>query len=524
METRIALQTDQGPRSRNEDQGIAIQADIGGRRVALLGVCDGIGGVAHGLEAARLTAKELHRCLSHFDHDVIGDGEAQVDNGAIRSIVDRWARFAANQLLRHRELGDFLNQTGLATTVVAAVMSGQTLVVWWLGDSRAYRFWEGQLEQLTTDHSVVAERGLTEEEALVDPNRNKITKFLGPDSRWSPDVVIKDWQDGDVVLLVSDGVCGSLTSWELEAFLAYWLTSDIAPEALARLLLEYIKPNQTDNATVAVATRGTPKPLGDHVPTVTFESLRRHGLARDLLQAITARPTSSSQWKAREVPPWREVRSNGRPILNRDPRWEQRSGPRKICSECGSWISDETKCEDHPELEPYQGPFLEVWSPDGLLIRRQPLRGATTAGAQSKGSPEGLILDDDAVAPNHLKIEIQSSDAVEIADERTDAGVWLRATDVKLSEEWLHDGIELLVGHHHIIVGTTESGGRPTYKEALLIERIATSERLNHETVVDMPEPGYPSVLRDGEAPIRLTNDGVPSPPQESSTKEDGEG
>ncbi len=98
----------------------------------------------------------------------------------------------------------------MGTTMTAALVSGDRIAVGHVGDSRAYRIRTGALEQLTNDHSLVADLvrsgRLSPEEAEGHPQRSVITRALGTDAAVAIDSFTVEGQDGDVFLLCSDGL------------------------------------------------------------------------------------------------------------------------------------------------------------------------------------------------------------------------------------------------------------------------------------------------------------------------------
>lgn len=115
-------------------------------------------------------------------------------------------------------------QAGMGTTIVVAAFHGNLLTVAHVGDSRLYRYRNGQLTQVTEDHSMVQEllrRGLiTPEEARTSVNRNLVTRALGVDPLVEVDVREQTFEDGDTYLLCSDGLNDVLTDEEIAATLA----------------------------------------------------------------------------------------------------------------------------------------------------------------------------------------------------------------------------------------------------------------------------------------------------------------
>jgi protein phosphatase len=112
---------------------------------------------------------------------------------------------------------------GMASTVVAAIVRGSALTVAWLGDSRAYLLRNGGIEQITKDHTwvnmAVAAKILSAQEAEKNPWSHVLTKSVGSQEQAAADTAERTLEEGDLVLLCSDG-----------------LTKMIADEGIARLL------------------------------------------------------------------------------------------------------------------------------------------------------------------------------------------------------------------------------------------------------------------------------------------------
>jgi len=159
-------------------------------------VADGMGGAQAGEVASALAAGTVT--------------EAAADPGAtpeqrVVSLIK-----AANLRVHERASSD-ASVSGMGTTMTVAVVSDDGRVtIGHVGDSRAYRLRDDELEQLTDDHSLVAElvrRGeLTPEEAAVHPQRSVITRALGTEADVDVDVLSVQAEDGDLFLLCSDGL------------------------------------------------------------------------------------------------------------------------------------------------------------------------------------------------------------------------------------------------------------------------------------------------------------------------------
>ena len=196
---RHAGVTDTGRRRmRNEDMLVV--------RPPLFAVADGMGGARAGEIAARLAAAALEEARS----DVAGEA-------GVTSLIQE-----ANRRIWERSLAD-PETAGMGTTVTAALVdeASGTVAIGHVGDSRAYLLRGGALEQLSTDHSLVAELVqsgvLTPEEAERHPQRSAITRALGTDPAVEVEVQTIAGQVGDLFVLCSDGLSVMLDDDEIAA-------------------------------------------------------------------------------------------------------------------------------------------------------------------------------------------------------------------------------------------------------------------------------------------------------------------
>ncbi len=142
---------------------------------------------------------------------------------------------------------------GMGTTLTAAILQGERLAIAQVGDSRAYLLHQGNLQQLTRDHSLMAEMieagELTEEEARLHPQRSVITRALGSDPDMLPDLYELNVAAGDRLLLCSDGLTSMLDDDEVE----HLMLRHRDPQHCANVLVnEAISAGGLDNVTVIV--------------------------------------------------------------------------------------------------------------------------------------------------------------------------------------------------------------------------------------------------------------------------------
>ncbi len=213
-----------------------------GRVVYLCAVADGMGGYRAGEVASRLA----------LDTVVEQVGKAVAADEPLEAALEE-AMTVANRRVVRQGLSD-PDCFGMGTTVTAALIGGGTLYVGHVGDSRAYVVRGGNLEQVTRDHSLVAELvrngDLTEAEAQVHPQRNILTQAFGSDLRVKADITVKPLRDGDFILLCTDGLTGAVSTADITAVLA--ATPDL-DEACARLVALANERGGYDNVTVLLA-------------------------------------------------------------------------------------------------------------------------------------------------------------------------------------------------------------------------------------------------------------------------------
>jgi protein phosphatase len=221
-------------RDHNEDSfGARDDADVE-QQGLLLVVCDGMGGHAAGEVASQMAVKTI---LDTFY------GDDQED----RSLALQDAFIRANDSIHRHGRGK------MGTTGVAALLHHDALVIANVGDSRAYLLRNGQIWQISRDHSFVndqVEAGLlTPEEARVSPIRNVITRALGHQPDVAVDLFRRPVQVGDIILLSSDGMHGMLEDSEILAI----LQRHPAPRAIEELIDLANARGGPDNITVLLA-------------------------------------------------------------------------------------------------------------------------------------------------------------------------------------------------------------------------------------------------------------------------------
>ncbi len=239
---RSTAVTDTGRRRmRNEDAFVF--------EPPLFAIADGMGGARAGEVAAGIAAAALKEAR-----------RSVMDEASLEAVIDE-----ANRRVWQRSVTD-PGTSGMGTTVTAAYVDAQSERVLFgqVGDSRAYRLRGDELEQVTTDHSLVAELVrsgvLTPEEAERHPQRSAITRAVGTESAIEADVFSVPAELGDLFLLCSDGLTDMLGADEIAATI---LAAERDPEAAGEALVAAANAQGgEDNITVVLfeLVEGEPSP------------------------------------------------------------------------------------------------------------------------------------------------------------------------------------------------------------------------------------------------------------------------
>ncbi|MDP2795220.1 MAG: bifunctional protein-serine/threonine kinase/phosphatase [Sulfurisoma sp.] len=233
-----------GPRPRNEDYCAAATpegAELDNKGM-IAAVADGVGGHANGREAAEYCVRSL-----------LADYYATPDTWSVPQALDKVIAALNRWLYSHSRRAR--ETAGMATTLSAIVLRGRRYVIAHVGDTRIYRLRGGELTQLTADH-------VWEHPEL----KNVLSRAVGLDEKLSVDYSDGELAEGDVFLLASDGVWGTLGDAKLTKLLA-----DGAPaeDLASRIAMEATGAGAQDNCTALV--------------------LRVTGLPRDTLRDSIAR-------------------------------------------------------------------------------------------------------------------------------------------------------------------------------------------------------------------------------------------
>jgi serine/threonine protein phosphatase PrpC len=200
--------TDVGLVRKDNQDSYAAEETTTGHTVCV--VCDGMGGTSGGQLASRIAVttfvEEIEKVLTP---EMLPEQIREASSYAV-SLANKAIRAEAERSAECSDMG---------TTLVSAVSYSGGVVVTNVGDSRAYHIAQDGIVRVTKDHSMVesmVDRGdITAEQARRHPQRNLITRALGPDMNADCDGYITPLEKGDFLLLCTDGLVDTVTDQEM---------------------------------------------------------------------------------------------------------------------------------------------------------------------------------------------------------------------------------------------------------------------------------------------------------------------
>ncbi|GAC1502777.1 MAG: hypothetical protein NVS2B12_12760 [Ktedonobacteraceae bacterium] len=276
----VAQLTDVGrKRPHNEDNMAYVipkDGQVMAKKGALFIVADGMGGHAAG-EVASEIAVDTVSIIYYQDES---------DDLAL-SLMNAIKR--ANALIHQRAAENML-RSGMGTTCVAAVLHGNIAYVANVGDSRAYLVRRGQARQVSQDHSWVEEQVraglLTKDQARSHAQRNVITRCLGTQAEVEVDVFSEVLEEGDTLILCSDGLSGSVGEDDLRA-----IVNQYVPQESVYHLVERANENGGPDNITAIVVRV--QEVGEAAPSTRYP-VQVGGHITDESTAVLGRIPSSS--------------------------------------------------------------------------------------------------------------------------------------------------------------------------------------------------------------------------------------
>lgn len=221
-----------------------------GARGCVMAVADGMGGQNAGEVASAIAIATVQELFSpnNFPADVLAKPDT------IKSFLKKVISECDFRIKKRTE--EDTRTAGMGSTIVVAWLIGGKLYIAWLGDSRAYSFVKNKgIARLSKDHSYVQQLvdagAITDEEAMSHPNSNVITRSLGDTSQKAKaDVAEYEIEDGQIVLLCSDGLCGVCRDEEIGGIIEDEM--DCLQKCKEKLTTAALAAGGSDNITISL--------------------------------------------------------------------------------------------------------------------------------------------------------------------------------------------------------------------------------------------------------------------------------
>ncbi|MEM6961731.1 MAG: Stp1/IreP family PP2C-type Ser/Thr phosphatase [Myxococcota bacterium] len=217
-------------------------------------VADGMGGHASGEVASTMSIETLREFFKATKDDPEATWPYKMDKsrGYEENRLITGIKLANLRIFEAAQRDPKLR--GMGTTVVGVLVVEEGVLIAHVGDSRVYRLRDGELQQLTEDHSLLNDyikmKKLSEEEIANFPHKNVIVRALGMKESVKVDIQLDRPNHGDVYLLCSDGLCGPVTDAEIAELL---LSHQDLKSAGSALIQKANANGGPDNITVVLA-------------------------------------------------------------------------------------------------------------------------------------------------------------------------------------------------------------------------------------------------------------------------------
>ena len=240
MEIRVSCQTDIGLKRTHNEDAVKIYENA---YCKMLVVADGMGGHEAGDVASKMVLEVLderfHQALNFKTSQELQEFVTDVLGTMNKNIIDY---IESNHIVH-----------GMGTTIVLAILTNDFIGVAHVGDSRAYLYANGELNQVTRDHTfvrrLVEEGKLTEDEAKKHPHRHVIMNALGVNQALKFDYILIEKYELNSLLLCTDGLCSLIEDDEILNSLA---SSDQTEEKVRQLIKKANDKGGNDNISIAL--------------------------------------------------------------------------------------------------------------------------------------------------------------------------------------------------------------------------------------------------------------------------------
>ena len=216
-----------------------------GRTVRFLVIADGMGGHEHGQLASRIAVEQFVK----LEADTLTAGFS----------LDDMRRLFQTANTKVNALQEHLHDGIMGTTLTAAVIEGDWLYLGHVGDSRCYVYRDGELIQISVDHTYYAE--LIRMGQAVSPSdekqKNVLMKALGPEQSVEGQYLSQQLRAGDVLILCTDGLYNALSTEDAIAMCDLVQLGSITPhEAVDKMLNKALEQGARDNLTLIIYLHG----------------------------------------------------------------------------------------------------------------------------------------------------------------------------------------------------------------------------------------------------------------------------
>ncbi|MTI47721.1 Stp1/IreP family PP2C-type Ser/Thr phosphatase [Sporosalibacterium faouarense] len=208
-------------------------------------VADGMGGYKAGEVASRIVVETVEEMVKEYKEELVKK-ELEVPK-----FINEVLNESNNRVYEKSNSNE--EYEGMGTTVTMAVILNNEIYIGHIGDSRAYLIRNEEIMQITQDHSLVAELvrngSISEVDAINHPQKNIITRALGTDATVKIDILSKDVEEGDIILLCTDGLSNMVSDGLIKEIL---LSAEDKQEACEKLVSTANELGGLDNITALV--------------------------------------------------------------------------------------------------------------------------------------------------------------------------------------------------------------------------------------------------------------------------------
>lgn len=230
-------------RSSNQDYADVFENQFG---QYLLVLCDGVGGNKAGDIASEKTTLFLGERFKEINDILTTDNTEEW----LYENIEAVNTYIFEESLKKPEL------SGMSTTLVVTIMLDEQVWIGYVGDSRAYRYYQDELVQLTEDHSLVnfliKSGEITKQEGEVHPQRNVVTQSIGGTPDVSPDFVVLNKNQIEVLMLCSDGLTNMVSK---ESLMNYFRNYEDIDQLAQDLVDAANDAGGSDNITLILSER-----------------------------------------------------------------------------------------------------------------------------------------------------------------------------------------------------------------------------------------------------------------------------